>query len=92
MFPLRCSKKGSCSAIEQRQLIFMHDYSWIDQSIFQNLWKNFKKKEEKFLENSVTLSQKMYEAGIELRKSFMPHKRGLKWKYWAEQPVSGPNW
>lgn len=43
--------------------------------------RSFKSKEEKFLENSVTLNQKIYEAGIELRKALILHKRRLAIKY-----------
>jgi len=37
------------------------------------IFESFKRKEEKFLENSITLNQKMWEAGIELRKALIQH-------------------
>lgn len=43
--------------------------------------RHFKSKEEKFLENSVTLNQKIHEVGIELRKALTPHENCLGIKY-----------
>lgn len=51
-FALRCSRKGSCSAIKQRQFIVLHDYPWKWTKAFFKISESFKRREEKFFENS----------------------------------------
>lgn len=90
-FALRCSKKGSCSAIKQRQFIVLHDYSWIDQSIFQNLWK-LQKEGRKVLRKLCHIESENIWSWNRTKEGFDAAQKVFRIKYWAEQPVSDPKW